>query len=730
MTKAKLVIGGIDSLARETVYKNLTDLFGKEHIELCSFCSLREGNVSVELSVNEFVRKYGQFCSFIAVHADIEEAKLRYSARDSFKYSYQQILDYQRKEIEVLSSYFKNLGISWSSLPLSEWDCILDQARKCMQTPIIINIKANYKSLRRLDKVFCLPEFCVLTGKNGSGKSHLLEVLSKRDISDVSFLKHKLNSIKYIPFNGLSPVVETVCSYSALVNNKKDIWNRISQQRKSFVDSYQRKWSGSIERQSRQDRVAFSVLANVYEIYGRDELLKMTEERFFELFEYSWLDSEEMFTSQMASVFKSYQNRWEDNEYRIFRNEKNGEHNKVYSDEEFVACYGPKPWELINEMLANAGLPYKVNNPEGNSKEVDFNLYFYDEDRKIQLSVNDLSTGEKVLISLAIAIFNANDNGYKLDMLLLDEPDAALHPDFSKILVDALKTSLVEKAGIKVIITTHSPSTVALCDEQSLYQMDKDLGHPVKTTKEASVASLTRDIPNLKVAIESRRQVFVENGNDAEYYEKIMALLNRQFVTRPSFLASSSSKVRTPNCSGVINITNRLRELENDLVYGVIDYDNKNRSEDYVFVLGDGNRYSIENYIFDPIYIAFLLIRTNIVNSQTEGFPFVKYTNIGAVAENKIQGMIDYVSSNLGFDGEKVEYKVQSGKSFFAPKSMFLKRGHDLETMLLNQWPGLNAVVRGHQEEQYFKNCMLDTVIAESPEYLSVDFVDLFEKMK
>lgn len=57
---------------------------------------------------------------------------------------------------------------------------------------------------------------------------------------------------------------------------------------------------------------------------------------------------------------------------------------------------------------------------------------------------------------------------------------------------------------------------------------------------------------------------------------------------------------------------NKLRGLGNDLVYGIIDHDKTNYSSNDIFVLGEGNRYTIENYIFNPIFVALLLIREQI----------------------------------------------------------------------------------------------------------------------
>lgn len=58
-----------------------------------------------------------------------------------------------------------------------------------------ITIKQKYKSLENVSK-FLLPDFTVLTGKNGSGKSHLLEAMSKLTVVDVKENGIKYNNIK------------------------------------------------------------------------------------------------------------------------------------------------------------------------------------------------------------------------------------------------------------------------------------------------------------------------------------------------------------------------------------------------------------------------------------------------------------------------------------------------------------------------------------------------------
>jgi predicted ATPase len=47
-----------------------------------------------------------------------------------------------------------------------------------------VEITKKYKSIPA-GVVFDIPNFCVITGKNGSGKSHLLEAMSSSETSSI-----------------------------------------------------------------------------------------------------------------------------------------------------------------------------------------------------------------------------------------------------------------------------------------------------------------------------------------------------------------------------------------------------------------------------------------------------------------------------------------------------------------------------------------------------------------
>ena len=583
-----------------------------------------------------------------------------------------------------------------------------------------IKINKEYKSIKAPQE-FELPDFVVLTGKNGSGKSHLMEAMSNIEYCNVSENGKLLNKIKYIGFNGLNPQVNSDGDYLDITNQWKNTWQQLKKQ----LDEVKNYNNNNIELYLRfPDKNRQRILGYwIKKVNG--DISKLTEEFVYDNYEIS---SNEIFSSQFASIFKLYQIRYDDNKYLQYKNNIDGEKNKVLSDDEYKALYGPKPWELINNMLGFAQLSYRVNHPTGH-RETAFHLCLTDINTGTEIQVNDLSTGEKVLMSLALSIYNSKEENAKPDVLLLDEPDAPLHPEFSKVFISAVENSIVKEAGVKVIVSTHSPTTVAIAPEDSLYYMNKQTSCPEKITKQQAVNILVQDLDNIRLSFENRRQVFVESEYDVQYYNRIYNLVSQKYATPtlPQFLPPKSSK--GSNCNEVNEIVIALRRFGNDLVYGIQDFDNKNHDSQYVFVLGGENRYAIDNYIFDPIYVAFLLIRENIIKTEDMGLPPFTYIELAKLSDEQIQSSINYVTKALQLSStDELEYKTQEGKIYKISKDYCFIQGHSLESKIINQWPQLNAIAKGGGDNK-LKNHLLDTVCKDYPDFISMDFVELFNKI-
>ena len=594
-----------------------------------------------------------------------------------------------------------------------------------------IQIKQSFKSLIA-NKEVELPDFCVLTGKNGSGKSHFLESLAVNGIANIMDEKGEIinsSDARYIRFNDLNPKIETTCDSQYLKENLKKYIQAFKQIQPNLkqTDIENNVWMmNHVSHLGVNINILRKLIKKVAQRINKKNC-DITESDIRWFMDFSDLEENDAFKSQFAKIFKAYQIKLEENEYHAFRNDRYGESNKIFSNKEFIETFGPKPWTIVNNLLKDARIPYSVSDPEGSDRDSAFNFTLNDYEKGIVIQPEALSTDEKVLMSLALAIYNSEKNNIKNKVLLIDEPDAALHPEFSNFLLTAIKKHIVDGAGVKVIITTHSPTTVAMAEDEWIYEMDKEEKIPKKVTKQKALSILTADIPSLRVSIDKRWVVFVESDYDAANYEKIFELVNPKIKLdiQPAFFAPHNKN--GSSCSDVKELMAKL--VGTNGVYGVVDYDGGNNvSSEKVKVMGENGerRYTIENYIFDPIFVGLAVLRDNIAPNA----PQIDYAHFDDLETIAKQGLIDWVMNELGLNnGSRVKYETISGEILEINSDWVQLKGHALEDKILNKWPAFNRLKQGNKGDNALKSTLLNTVIKNYPQYLSMDFKRLFESL-
>lgn len=596
-----------------------------------------------------------------------------------------------------------------------------------------IAINTKYKSVPE-GLEFDLPEFCILTGKNGSGKSHLLEAIANRSISTITANNQAIHNVLLVGYNGLNPQVDERCESAQLTQMTNHWWNSIhgviihykqhmlgKQFFDNIVDDYVIPHHGN-------DPVRTAIIRKVLKKSGKN-LEELTEEDIYKNVSYAENNNGTLFFSQCAMIFKGYHVRWTKNKFNKFLiSEGDAKGLTFLSDQEFINKHGPAPWDLINEILAKANLPYEFINPNVGDVDLPYNLKLVDRSTGVDISVNDLSSGEKVLMSLALAIYNTHEGGTKPEVLLLDEPDAPLHPEFSKLLIDTLVDTLVGRANVKVVMTTHSPATVAMAPNNSVYEVQRDTKLPVMVSNSRAVENLTKGIGFLRVSYESRRQVFVESKYDVLYFEKIFDALNRMhcYEYQPIFMEPHSG---SSNCTDVINIVQRLRDAGNDLVVGIVDYDGTNEPAKSLLVLGHERRYAIENYILDPLYIVLALVRYGKATYAEFGLHNRHtYPEARDFTEAECQTLVDNLTARIGLGGGELDSaQLENGYTLNIPKTLLMHQGHAYETLLQQIFPTLQAISKG-QGDSALKLRVVE-VIAEFPQFLPKEIGVIFSSL-
>ncbi|UFH55384.1 AAA family ATPase [Spirosoma sp. KNUC1025] len=439
-----------------------------------------------------------------------------------------------------------------------------------------------------------IPKMAIITGANGVGKSALLEhIYNLLKPNNFSSSKMYLQDIatSNISYNGHNNFYD----YNALLKKSSDYQfeNKaikatevpyMTQKRHTQFNLYLN--TGIDEDLPERVIDTFNQIIETLNISSGEISLHDFEVYYHEPIETSF----ENVTSSLELLFISY--------YRDIKDKKS----KGIEINSSIQT----PWEEINYVLKEAEFPYMFFSPTDEEfYSSGFTLRLVDSNNNI-IHLNNLSSGEKVIITLVLYLFVAKRRGRLPKIMLLDEPDAHLHPQLTSYFLNVVKKSFVETYDITVIITTHSPSTIALIDnEKYLFEMSKNPSSIKPISKNRAISMLTA---GLVFVSDSTKYVFVEDEDDVIFYTKLYKRYIEQNLLNSNipliFIAAS-----TPTKSGgkikVKEWTEKIKSL-NSQFNGLIDKDFDNDSEtsavDYS-MLNILHRYSIENYWADPLSI-------------------------------------------------------------------------------------------------------------------------------
>lgn len=311
---------------------------------------------------------------------------------------------------------------------------------------------------------------------------------------------------------------------------------------------------------------------------------------------------------------------------------------------------GRPPWELIGEALEAFGLPYNVGSIDLQTPQPNFDFRLVRKDNGANLDVSQLSSGEQVLLRFALAIFDFTQMDYRLTMprlLLCDELDASLHPEILDQWIRAIRYELVERLGIKCILTTHSPITAALVEEASLFELLLGAHGMKQVSKQAALNRLLVGVPALAVDYSNRRQVLVESEADAGVYQAILEYVKPHIDLPRSldFIAAAKKGAGDAGCSAVRHLVETAAGSGNVSMFGLLDWDGKNVGDDRIVVMGEGERYALENAIYDPLLLGIYLIGKGLLPDYEE----MSTDMLSLMSATDRQAMMDKVQSLVRF---------------------------------------------------------------------------------
>lgn len=379
---------------------------------------------------------------------------------------------------------------------------------------------APTSSIRQFDPIE-LPSFSVLTGVNGAGKTHLLKAIDGGHVAvdgishlDVSYFDYRnfrapdSSSFTSQQIEAQRNTVWTQLNGQGGVNWRNKFWNIMRQHlgANPSEELFAAIWQPSEREGLNQDQLGkvaacrtalkqqfknarfkkiphfASVIKLICKL--RKPFNQITQNDFRDLFVPSTKQAESHLAGSLGVVFTKYKvnqflwchEQWEKGGAAISPADLHEKYHELHA----------RPWETMNEILqqihAYAGdsqvFNFRITDPGPVVLRMDsWQAYTFVPqlvDCKLgqPRSFEALSSGEQVLLSLAISIFESRDDFQMPDLLLLDEVDASLHPSMSRALLETVKSVFVAK-GTKVILATHSPSTVALAPVDAIYVVNR-----------------------------------------------------------------------------------------------------------------------------------------------------------------------------------------------------------------------------------------------------------------
>ncbi len=579
-------------------------------------------------------------------------------------------------------------------------------------------VKNIYKSFRKSTVFDSIPQkFIILTGENGSGKTHFLNAIYEGIISIDGNVIDKKDIVKE---SFISIQSKIVANSSGSINaHATSIHNAIIQ--KSPVPMENKITIGSkvyVFRDLIKD------IETGYPNPTKDQIKTWIYEKIFKLqpFEGNFL----------GDIFRDYKMLMINN----FICQMEG---KPYlNDIEFISKYGNKPWDILNDILnKQINLNFRFEEPEIIDFSSQYNVVCKNGNGDFFL-VSDISSGEKTLLSVVISLFSSISNkmsGAKL--LLLDELDCSLHPSMIKNLLYLLDEIFVKKHGISVILTTHSPTTVALAKDECLYYVSSDNANRVrKKDKDFILKKLAYGLP-LSISYMNRKNVITESEYDTVNLSNIYRILvDYGYMSDDislNFIASGVKKTEVSgDCNRVRCIVDGFAPDSN--VCGVLDWDKQNSTKDKIFVLAENERYSIENCILDPLLIAIILLYDvkNPINPEELKLKKTFVLNRDFISDFKqnIQNISDSIMDKLK---DKLNFidvlnirtiKYVNGLHVNVPVEYLEHNGHELETAVKEIFPQLKRYKNNNELKQ-----AIISVLRQYPELIPDCFKDVFSKI-
>lgn len=349
------------------------------------------------------------------------------------------------------------------------------------------------------------------------------------------------------------------------------------------------------------------------------------------------------------------------------------------------------PWDVLSQVFHSVGLPMEFNSPDVEEikgcirdtikaiTSTRFKVKMTNKQIGKEIKFNSLSSGERILGNLALMLYRAQQNDYGR-IILLDEPDAHLHPSMTQNLFKVLYDVMVKKYDVKVILSTHKATTVALApdsDDVGVYRMTKK---PTRIERVSNRQEVINELSEgLVLVTPMTKYVLVEGKDDVNIYPKLFNILRER-----NLIEGNYAFIDAGGKGGVMKFLSAMKKNDLGPVFtGIIDLDTGNSNIDGL-VLG---RYSLENYLVDPVLVLLASRKkpaefNGILAEYSEG----NESEIMNADKNKLQDAVEKVLNAIRkrfpagatMNAEPYEIEFVNGLKLVYPGWLLFERGKDI----------------------------------------------------
>nr|WP_243165899.1 AAA family ATPase [Anaerofilum hominis] len=272
----------------------------------------------------------------------------------------------------------------------------------------------------------------------------------------------------------------------------------------------------------------------------------------------------------------------------------------------------PNNYQLLSDRLVR-DFGFHLDAIEFNEQKDEYVKAFYREnceDRRLSLDFNSSGSGYMQILQILAPIYTVCPTSCKV--VLLDEPDAHLHPNMQIALARSLKR-IQKELNIQILISTHSPAIIKTAQPTEVIPISTSnlVSKPLTTETEVVESISQLDNYELAKSVISGKMVFIEDANT-----EIIEVFDKVADTKVFFGANTVSvhTGRGKDDKIPFLIKPLLKEfLGKDIeIYFIRDSDGIDNSwrdglEEYAkkkdINLHLLERYEIENYILSPSLI-------------------------------------------------------------------------------------------------------------------------------